>query len=120
MNAVYAKCPECAHVWAVVELPAPIEDAARRMMAAFCPICGNDSPTTAPAAEIPTAQQENDVSKTIREPRGYFVHKAGSSRRQELPTFEEAEAEARYIQALSPDQSFIIAQEVARVVPHGR
>lgn len=69
---------------------------------------------------IPPAQQEKDMNDTIRTPGGYFIHKAGSNRRREIPTLEAAEAEARTIQALSPEHSFIIAREVARVVPHVR
>lgn len=57
MTDFHAKCPECGHVWAVVKLPMPIDEAARAMLAAFCPACGNDSPTTAPAAEIPTVKE---------------------------------------------------------------
>ncbi|ALJ14087.1 hypothetical protein [Sphingopyxis macrogoltabida] len=75
MSDFYAKCPECGHVWSVVKLPMEAKEAARRMIAAFCPVCGNDSPTTAPAAEVrctaqqtPTAQQENDMSATIPPP----------------------------------------------------
>lgn len=59
------------------------------------------------------------MSAIIREPGGYFVHKAGSNRRREIPTYEAAEAEAKTIQALNPEHSFVIAREVARVVPNG-
>jgi hypothetical protein len=57
------------------------------------------------------------VSRTICEAGGFFIHKAGSNRRREIATFEQAEAEAQVIQALNPEHSFVIAQEVARVVP---
>lgn len=118
-SAIWLKCPECANVWKAVDLPMEAVAACKMLIAAFCPKCGNDSPQMAAAADIPPARQENEMSDTIRAPGGYFIHKAGSNRRREIPTLEAAEAEARTIQALSPEHSFIIAQEIARVVPHG-
>lgn len=57
------------------------------------------------------------MSGVIQKPGGFFIHKAGSHHRREIPTIEEAVAEARIIQARNPEHSFVIAQEIARVVP---
>lgn len=118
-SAIWLKCPECAHVWAAVKLPMEAVAACKMLIAAFCPNCGNDSPQMADAADIPIETQGENMNRTIREPGGYFVHKAGSNRRREIPSFDAAEAEAKAIQALNPEHSFVIAREVARVVPHG-
>ncbi|APZ98045.1 hypothetical protein BWQ93_05795 [Sphingopyxis sp. QXT-31] len=71
-------------------------------------------------SDIPTAQQENNVSDTIRAPGPYRLHKIdGANLTRPHATFDEAESEARRLVALYPDSSYLIAQEVARVVSHG-
>jgi len=113
----WAKCPECGNVWCVVRLPMPIEEAARAMIAAFCPVCGNDSPTTAPPSSIPHAQQENEMSATTRPAGAYILNKADPAKpRRQHRTFEIAEGEARRLASLNPGTEFIISQEIARVV----
>lgn len=112
----WAKCHECGHVWCVVKLPMPIEEAARRMIAAFCPICGNDSPTTAPPTDIPTAQQENDMSATTRPAGAFILNKADPAKpRRQHRTYEVAEKEAQRLATANPGTEFIISQEIARV-----
>lgn len=60
------------------------------------------------------------MSITIREPGGYRLHKVDGVRlTQEHPTFEKAEREAKRLRRLYPEHSYIIAQDVAKVVPHG-
>lgn len=141
MSAFYAKCPECGYVWSVFDLPAPIEEAARRMMAAFCPVCGNDSPTTAPAAEIPHAQQENEMSdkaadaqvttrivdKTLADNAEHCVagpfilHKADPARpRRQHETFARAHREAERLARSNPGSEFIVSAEIARVASEPR
>lgn len=57
------------------------------------------------------------MSETIRGEGAYRLHKADPARKKrEHPTFEAAEAEAKRIQASYPDENFIIAQEVGRVI----
>lgn len=113
----WAKCPECAHVWSVVKLPMEAREAARLMMAAFCPSCGNDSPTTAPPAEIPTVQQENNMSATTRPAGAFILNKADPAKpRRQHRTYEIAEREAHRLAGLNPGTEFIISQEIARVV----
>lgn len=141
----WAKCPECGHVWSVVKLPMEIIEAARRMMAAFCPRCGNDSPKAANAADIPTAQQENDMSdntfvggnysqppevvttlidttraddNAASQTRGPMIlHKADPARpRRQHPNFFHAHQEAARLAKQNPGAEFIISEEVARVV----
>lgn len=59
-------------------------------------------------------------STTVRLGGPFRLHKAERSRpRREHPTFERAEAEAQRLLTINPDDTIIIAQEVARVVPHG-
>lgn len=112
----YAKCPECGHVWSVVKLPMEAREAARAMMAAFCPACGNDSPTTAPAADIPPARQENDMSATTRPAGAYILNKADPAKpRRQHRTYEVAETEAHRLAKANPGTEFIISQEIARV-----
>ena len=36
-SAVYAKCPECGHVWMVARLPMLLGNAIKRMKHAACP-----------------------------------------------------------------------------------
>lgn len=57
---------------------------------------------------------------TVRLDGPFRLHKAEPARpRREHPTFERAEAEARRLMTNNPDDTIIIAQEVARVVPNG-
>ncbi|ALJ15331.1 hypothetical protein [Sphingopyxis macrogoltabida] len=61
------------------------------------------------------------MSVTIREPGGYRVHKADAVRlTKPHPTFAAAEREAKRLVGLYPDHSYIVAQEVARVMPGER
>lgn len=60
------------------------------------------------------------MTQTIRCAGPFRLHKADPARpRRQHPTFEAAEAEAKRLQAMNPDQSFVIAQEVARVIANG-
>jgi hypothetical protein len=57
---------------------------------------------------------------TVRIGGPFRVHKAEPARpRREHPTFEAAEAEAGRLLADRPDETFVIAQIVARVRRHG-
>lgn len=116
-RSIWVKCPECRHVWPVAHLPMGLGEAAHLMRAAFCPNCGNDSPEMAAAAEIPTAQQENDMSATTRPAGAYILNKADPAKpRRQHRTFEAARTEAGRLAALNPGSEFIISQEIARVV----
>ncbi len=55
VNALWARCPECTHVWPVVTLPMEAGEAARLMMRALCPTCENDSPQVALSRDILSA-----------------------------------------------------------------
>lgn len=60
------------------------------------------------------------MSEVIREPGPFRIRKAYPARsRREHRSIEAAETEAQRLQALNPEQSFVIEQEVARVVPNG-
>lgn len=60
------------------------------------------------------------MSAIIREAGPFRIRKAYPARsRREHQSIEAAETEAKRLQALNPEQSFVIEQEVARVVPHG-
>ncbi len=60
------------------------------------------------------------MTQTIRCAGPFRLHKADPARpRREHATFEEAEAEARRLQAQNPGQCFVIAQEIARVSANG-
>jgi endogenous inhibitor of DNA gyrase (YacG/DUF329 family) len=71
--AIWVNCPECGHVWAPVKLPMEAATACKAMIAAFCPRCGNDSPEMAAAADIPPAQQENDMSTADRPEGAHWI-----------------------------------------------
>lgn len=70
-----------------------------------------------PAADIPTAQQEKDMSEITRSDGPFILNKADPARpRRQHKTFEKAETEARRLATNNPGSEFVISQEVARVL----
>ncbi|NGO50461.1 hypothetical protein [Allomesorhizobium camelthorni] len=52
-KALWAKCKECSHVWAVAYLPMELEKVAKLALAARCPKCASASIAVASKADVP-------------------------------------------------------------------
>lgn len=66
MNAIWAKCRECNHVWPAAQLPMELGETARLLMVAICPSCGNDSPVVAASRDIPRPRVSTSGVPIIR------------------------------------------------------
>jgi endogenous inhibitor of DNA gyrase (YacG/DUF329 family) len=50
-NALYGKCPTCSQVFLVAKLPMQLDKAAKLMMRAACPSCGETKGIKLPTAD---------------------------------------------------------------------